>query len=69
MLSFTLKFSAMMISSMQGFSFANSIVKKLYSTEEEEESIDDDNDDGDRDSIKDSLVLQNSRLEDDDLMA
>jgi len=39
LLSFTISFTTMAISPMQGFSFANSIIKKLYSAEE---SFDDD---------------------------
>ena len=34
-LSFTISFTNMFIGKMQGFSFVNSIIKKLYSAEEE----------------------------------
>ena len=37
LLSFTIRFTVLAISSMQSFSLSNSLIKKLYSSEEEEQ--------------------------------
>ena len=38
LLSFTIRFTVLAISSMQNFSLANSLIKKLYSTKKEEDT-------------------------------
>ena len=47
LLAFTLRFTYLAIAQMQGFSLANSLIKKLYSVEENRNEDDDDVDKND----------------------
>ena len=49
LLAFTLRFTYLAIAQMQGFSLANSLIKKLY-------SVDENRDDGDDDPDKNDLM-------------